>query len=56
MEGAGKGVSLIRLHPLVIINISDHFTRTAAQNGQGMEGMRYFLDCNIEFGVISRVE
>lgn len=32
MEKEGMGSLNLMLHPLVIINISDHFTRTKVQN------------------------
>ena len=30
----------IALHPLVILNISEHWTRVKAQNGKAIQGLR----------------
>lgn len=36
---ANSGAALLKLHPLIIINISDHHTRKLAQTGKACEGI-----------------
>ena len=40
MASAGTSVSVsISLHPLVIMNVSEHWTRARAQEGRAVQGL-----------------
>lgn len=39
----------ISLHPLVIMNISEHWTRIRAQNGKPQQGKSHIIDTTIDW-------
>lgn len=42
MAAGVTGSVSVALHPLVILNISDHWTRIRSQEGRPMQGMRNY--------------
>lgn len=43
MASAASGSVSVALHPLVIMNISEHWTRVRAQEGQAKQGIAMII-------------
>lgn len=54
MASGVTGSVSVALHPLVILNISDHWIRIRSQEGRPMQGWREL--CDIEFSVAVKLK
>ena len=43
MASSATGSVSILLHPLVVMNISEHWTRVRAQEGKAQQGIKYIF-------------